>query len=724
MKTRNPDFTADALGAQGAWLRRLAASLVRDPALADDLAQEAWESALRHPPRVPQAIRGWLRTVLQNRLRNAARGEARRRAREQVVGEAAAAVANPEEVMARLQLGRRVATLVESLNEKQRQVVYLRFMEDRSTPEIARLLRIPEGTVRWRLKMALDELRARLDAEHGGDRARWRALLTPLAGAPVTTGPAGDGAGTSPDRSLRPGWPRTAPWPFLAAGGMAVVVALVLARSTPPPMAHSSDRAAALAAIAERLLGRQLPRFVATPTAGTDDLGHCPELQPIQEELVLRQRELEEVEDLNVMFERSAPNPVAEQRFGSALAAVLRAPERCPYTLECRGRVCLARILVPQTAPNEGRHAEWCFPLSRARMAPLTSPLVWSPEDHESPAVALRNHLDERRPYVPASDSSVRDAVSGQSFVKHLYHFRVAQPTGDELPLKKRRAWTPFDLAVAPGRHRPFSAPPATRSPACRHEFVRLCRALEDVLARSDHRLSLDETYKSNITNPGLVAEVEQELGRLTGLAVKPFPLVVECRGFVCALTPRDPESQATRIELACKDRERSTGCSFDAESDGWFPRLWRAIPRNSVFSRVVWPGSRWPARPIYVSIRSPGDRSRPDPWSVACDFGQRVDRANVIETCAREWPAQGGLALSFGIPDPARSVRRITVVASGALASTPFGTCVLTGVRAIAEEFEVPETRSGARLVTDLRFPGARTLWDERSNPCAPPSP
>lgn len=69
------------------------------------------------------------------------------------------------------------------------------------------------------------------------------------------------------------------------------------------------------------------------------------------------------------------------------------------------------------------------------------------------------------------------------------------------------------------------------------------------------------------------------------------------------------------------------------------------------------------------------------------------------------------------------RTVRRITVVASGSLQSTPLGTCVVNGVRGIAEDFDVPETRGRAGLVTNLRFPGARSLWDERANPSISPT-
>ena len=73
-------------------------------------------------------------------------------------------------------------------------MVYLRFYEDLPPTEIARRLGEPAGTVRWRLKSALDEMRVQLDARHGGDRDRWRALLLPLASRVASQGTGGSGA--------------------------------------------------------------------------------------------------------------------------------------------------------------------------------------------------------------------------------------------------------------------------------------------------------------------------------------------------------------------------------------------------------------------------------------------------------------------------------------------------------------------------------------------------
>jgi hypothetical protein len=84
------------------------------------------------------------------------------------------------------------------LREPFRRTVLLRYFKGRSSAEIARAQSVPDGTVRWRLKSAIDQLRARLDQEAGGDRARWHRALLPLlpAGRRGTLAP-------TPTRALR-----------------------------------------------------------------------------------------------------------------------------------------------------------------------------------------------------------------------------------------------------------------------------------------------------------------------------------------------------------------------------------------------------------------------------------------------------------------------------------------------------------------------------------------
>ncbi len=181
---------ADALLAQGAWLRRLAAALVSDPAEAEDLAQETWLVALRAPPRSAATVRLWLRQVFVSRLRDARRARQRRGAREQAATNTEQSVDDPEWLAARMELHRRVASHMASLDEPIRQVLFLRFVEGLEPVEVARRLGIPGGTARWRLKRGLDELRERLDADSAGERQRWLPLLLPLLLRDPATRPA------------------------------------------------------------------------------------------------------------------------------------------------------------------------------------------------------------------------------------------------------------------------------------------------------------------------------------------------------------------------------------------------------------------------------------------------------------------------------------------------------------------------------------------------------
>ncbi len=88
-----------------------------------------------------------------------------------------------------------LAAHVKALPEPFRATVLLRYFEGVSAAEIARRDRVPAGTVRWRLKRALDLLRERLDAEHDGDRRAWALALLPIAVASDQSFGHGSGVG-------------------------------------------------------------------------------------------------------------------------------------------------------------------------------------------------------------------------------------------------------------------------------------------------------------------------------------------------------------------------------------------------------------------------------------------------------------------------------------------------------------------------------------------------
>jgi len=175
-----PFSTAELLSQQ-AWLRNLAATLVRDQAERDDLVQEAWLAALRTPGlEGKRDLRQWLGAVLRNRWRSERRSDARRRAREHGRAELELVPAAAD-LVERAELQGVLVRAVLALEEPYRSTVLQRYFGERTCRAIARAEGVPEGTVRSRLKRALDQLRAELDRSSGGERRAWVLALVPLA---------------------------------------------------------------------------------------------------------------------------------------------------------------------------------------------------------------------------------------------------------------------------------------------------------------------------------------------------------------------------------------------------------------------------------------------------------------------------------------------------------------------------------------------------------------
>jgi RNA polymerase sigma-70 factor (ECF subfamily) len=175
-----PQRSVEALLAERAWVRALARSLVADENLAADVEQETWLAATSHPPRDLSSPRAWLGTVLRNFVRRDARGAGRRAVRE-FASARGESMPSAGEMVARAETHRRVVDAVLALPEPYRATVLARFFEDLPPREIARQMHVPVETVRTRLKRGLAQLRARLDAEHGGDGRAWGIALLPLA---------------------------------------------------------------------------------------------------------------------------------------------------------------------------------------------------------------------------------------------------------------------------------------------------------------------------------------------------------------------------------------------------------------------------------------------------------------------------------------------------------------------------------------------------------------
>jgi RNA polymerase sigma-70 factor (ECF subfamily) len=144
---------------------RAAFLIVRDAAAAEDIAQEAFLSALGALERFDRRRRfaPWLHRIAVNRAIDWSRARAVRR---EVAGESQQDVALAQEG-GEERLGEQdaiVAALGE-LSPEHRAVVVLRYLLDYTPGEAARLLELPRGTVNSRLRRALDRLSALLGEE-------------------------------------------------------------------------------------------------------------------------------------------------------------------------------------------------------------------------------------------------------------------------------------------------------------------------------------------------------------------------------------------------------------------------------------------------------------------------------------------------------------------------------------------------------------------------------
>ncbi len=178
--------SSEQLMAEMAWIRRLARALVKDAAAADDVAQETWLVATEQQPETNRPLRPWLARVVVNLVRTRRKASARRDQREAAFDDGRQ-VATPAELIERVELQRAVADEVLALAEPYRSTVLLHFVEGLGSAEIARRLGIPDGTVRRRLKVALDQLREAMHKRTDSPRRGWLAALAPLARLPGPT---------------------------------------------------------------------------------------------------------------------------------------------------------------------------------------------------------------------------------------------------------------------------------------------------------------------------------------------------------------------------------------------------------------------------------------------------------------------------------------------------------------------------------------------------------
>ena len=138
---------------------RVALGVLRNPADAEDVAQEAMLRAYRnfHRLRDRERFRGWLVRTAWRLSLDRVRAAGRRGRREQAaMDDRCEAVV--EDLAASGEFKNRIESAIDRLPEKLRIVVVLAAIEGYNMREVAKLLDVPEGTVKSRLFLARKQL--------------------------------------------------------------------------------------------------------------------------------------------------------------------------------------------------------------------------------------------------------------------------------------------------------------------------------------------------------------------------------------------------------------------------------------------------------------------------------------------------------------------------------------------------------------------------------------
>jgi len=147
----------------------LAHRIVGNPAMAEDVTQEVFLSIWRSEAgfdRTRGSVRSWALGIVRNRAIDALRRESNRAPRldfdDDAVLERRPAQQRTEEEALRRETARNLRGALEELPNEQSKVIELAYYGGFTHSEIARMLNMPLGTVKGRMRLGLEKIRAHL----------------------------------------------------------------------------------------------------------------------------------------------------------------------------------------------------------------------------------------------------------------------------------------------------------------------------------------------------------------------------------------------------------------------------------------------------------------------------------------------------------------------------------------------------------------------------------
>jgi RNA polymerase sigma-70 factor (ECF subfamily) len=144
---------------------RLANAILANPAEAEDAVQDAFVTAWRKWDSLRDAAKSdaWFKRIVVNTCRDRLRRRARRRT-DDLASHGQIAIPDPSTSVDERVL---IEQALQRLEADDRVLIILRYDHDLMLDDIAHLLDIPTGTVKWRLNRAHQRLRSALDRAGG-----------------------------------------------------------------------------------------------------------------------------------------------------------------------------------------------------------------------------------------------------------------------------------------------------------------------------------------------------------------------------------------------------------------------------------------------------------------------------------------------------------------------------------------------------------------------------
>jgi RNA polymerase sigma-70 factor, ECF subfamily len=604
------------------WSGASTRALAGDADDADDLVQETWMAAWRKPPSAERPLRSWIGTVIRRQWSKRASSEKQRHAREQLFASTQGDAPSSDELLERMEAQKRLASLVTGLHEPYRQTVLLRYYEGLSCAQIALRLQIPAGTVRWRLKTALNQLKRALEKEGAGQH--WLKALIPLH--PVL----GDAQTCTQTR-----W-----WAASVAVLVMVPVGVWVAAVGSPPSQHSSKAPMAASptspayAVTSTEAGSPPPAGTIGPryAAGASGLAACRDEAENQRQRVrtleanlFRGRYAEE------RFARGEPNPKAQAALGPIVARIMKSGggSAPAYVFECRTWVCKLAVTLTKEEATAEQLRRWIVPFQDS------AEMRWRQRGG-----ATRNL------------GFMRDAVTGTIIERKDLYVILKDPSGEPVEGEGPRPELSGDIE------------------SCRRVVSSLRTRLALAQAEANGSASPVEVFATATANVGLTEELRAEITRIfSGQSQAPS---VECRAMVCKVTWSAGIAAAPRrnFEAELDSRKREASLSPDGT-------VFAVMKTSEERAAMRWLTN---LRDVFVSSSAPAtcERMHPEEGTLTVDLqvpatGEPnadgiVDRVSAaygdvlmgtpFARCIADELARGALATEPPIPTAAAKVR------------------------------------------------------------------